>query len=1201
MGEKEKPREQLGEVRPEQFGEDVWRGKFGTCGYLQVSLNNREFIAVTETGNKTVNAIAPQTMEKIFGPGWRELLDQTFTGTFGSKIKLQILGQVRENMTLTMGPGNPGVKIRPIVVVGMGVEINLTVETFSQGLELDKNRRINYEMEISELPGTGRHGHRTFKAWAKGTQIITGRREQCCQIEVEQEEWPIEAREGLLWIQEQFRWESTLHAPIQCLVRLHQQSFWIPMFNSGQAPKQLEKGTLVGRIMPLGTTFELYTIPREISYTRPQELIASEDLRSQLRLESSPVLDQPEKMRAAQQLVEQFRDIFSYEEPIPTGKWQILGENPRPNTSSLPLPGHFPATLVQDTWGQSYWCPDFRKIQSEYHSHEVSHPHVRAGGLGASRIFSSLPGFDIPYIRRPGSTNPDSPPGTSSEPLRDEYPYEDFQAMMNGFLPIQTPFGPFPAQRQFRELHLALRTYGRMVERVLSGLPMDFARPYVGDYCLHDVELGLHMGRLASQFKECRMAGITLDPTQCRLFRQGTEYAGFQVGRFGYQPSTKLMGDVCRLDWPSHVGPLRAIMGLIRWKQEFIPLVNTMGTPIFNLLHEANQDQDLQNLPRDDPAILAFQGLKTVFETVPSLTYFSANPGHICIMEAQTTGEDQYAEGILYQRQEGKEWIIRHGTVRLGTDAPQEPKALRAYTFGRFARLWAEYLRLVPIRIRLWHDQKELYPVRTFPCQLEWTPDLSNHELALVVRKGARSLLDRVEIPPLSLRLGSVPQCMRARPLDVGIFPSFQRMEIPFGDWNIRTDLDFQWIQRRLLLDQKPSLREIKFASRDRRIYWSLWETLRVGFQGLVLRVAYPGEFATKARICVPQPIQDHLIRAVHETTVRAHLSADDTCRTILADFYFPDVHHKVDQFILNCGQCGASLPSAANYQLAVDILDRGPGYQKVILVYGVEDRWVETNFCEQVNLSTLRVALKQFLFHSDLHPTSLGTGTCKPDLDLLRQAGEEADIAWGGNELVTPTEVFRKVLTRGQELSGEPWEILMETLLHVWYSLEPPGGFTPSYRRRQEHADLSLRDIQPPPELGKDHSRGYRRLYLLLVQIFQGIKPGTIRRQARCPPLLRDNSVASLGSWVWLYTPQLLEGHPWSGPWRIDYRISRLLVRIQPAQRWFPHASIVVCNERLFPWLHKQRPATRNDWHRRNFITHDELVEMPWSKSGPP
>ena len=235
---------------------------------------------------------------------------------------------------------------------------------------------------------------------------------------------------------------------------------------------------------------------------------------------------------------------------------------------------------VQLSWCQSRFCNDFRKLNeiSKYDAYPMPRIDELIERLGPARYISTL----------------DLTKGYWQVPLtpRGLYHYRVL------------PFG----------LHGAPATFQRLMDQVLKS-HHQYAAAYLDDIVVHSPDWETHLRRLEAVLGALREAGLTANPTKCRLGLEEAEYLGHTVGRGRVRPQETKVQSIQTWPRPTTKRQVRTFLGLVGYYRQFVPQFASIAAP----LHELTAKNQPNQVRWTAEMEAAFQQLKTTLCTGPVL------------------------------------------------------------------------------------------------------------------------------------------------------------------------------------------------------------------------------------------------------------------------------------------------------------------------------------------------------------------------------------------------------------------------------------------------------------------------------------------------------------------------------------------------------------------------------------------------------
>ncbi len=180
-----------------------------------------------------------------------------------------------------------------------------------------------------------------------------------------------------------------------------------------------------------------------------------------------------------------------------------------------------PIVLVPKPDGSLRFCNDFRKLNEISHFDAYPMPRVDEliERLGPTRFVSTL----------------DLTKGYWQVPLTDQAKEKTAFSSPDGL--FQYRVLPF-------RVHGAPPTFQRMMDQILRP-HQEYAAAYLDDIVVHSADWSSHMSRLHAVLSTLRGAGLTANPTKCRLGLEEAEYLGFTIGRGKVRPQRRKTDLLC--------------------------------------------------------------------------------------------------------------------------------------------------------------------------------------------------------------------------------------------------------------------------------------------------------------------------------------------------------------------------------------------------------------------------------------------------------------------------------------------------------------------------------------------------------------------------------------------------------------------------------------------------------------------------------
>ncbi|XP_075785301.1 uncharacterized protein LOC142829504 [Pelodiscus sinensis] len=221
---------------------------------------------------------------------------------------------------------------------------------------------------------------------------------------------------------------------------------------------------------------------------------------------------------------------------------------------------------------------------------------------------------------------------------------------------FSTPSGLFHFKRMPFGLHGAPATFQRMMDRLLSPHTA-YAAAYLDDVVIYGQEWEEHIERVAAVMRTLRDAGLTANPTKCKIGWQETTYLGYQLGRGLVRPLVGKVEAVRNYPTPTTKKKVRQFLGLAGYYRRFVPHFATRAAPLTALLKK-DSPQRIRWSPECETA---FQDLKAALCSAPVL--FSPDFSRPFIV--QTDASDCGLGAVLSQEIEGEEHPVLYISRKL--------------------------------------------------------------------------------------------------------------------------------------------------------------------------------------------------------------------------------------------------------------------------------------------------------------------------------------------------------------------------------------------------------------------------------------------------------------------------------------------------------------------------------------------------------
>ena len=518
-------------IRREKEGKEKYRT------YCPIVVGTMATHALVDSGNSAGNAMSWQFAQQL---GLREEdLEPdpalTVVNTAKQHEALRVLGRPKRKLTLQLGGLSVKFKDRPLVIQGLSMPFNLAGPFLCRHHIDQLHSKQVLRVQGKEIP---------LRTATRGEDGDLRRVEPRCSIAYVSKDVQVPANcvglvplripdveagrrqpgEGLLEAHAHFVERTDVHPVIAALCEVDTNGqCWTTVMNTTEedlvVPKGLRYGEL-SRATATGATAVSSLQPAKEFAHRDQEWYVK-----RFSLQTSPFLKDPKDLKSAVKLLREFGDLFSENDDY--GKTELVQheihtqEGPPIKCRHRPLnpalepnlreqidhweaqeviepstsPWSFPLIAVPKKNGKTRWCVDYRRLNEITIKDSFPLPQIEdnLARLAHSRIFSGIDGTGAYHVV---TVREQDRPKTA----------------------FSTPWGLY----QFKQMPFGLcnapATYCRLVQKVLAGIPLSVAIPYLDDTCIHSKTLDEHLEGLRRVFEAHRRAGLTLQPEKCQLF-----------------------------------------------------------------------------------------------------------------------------------------------------------------------------------------------------------------------------------------------------------------------------------------------------------------------------------------------------------------------------------------------------------------------------------------------------------------------------------------------------------------------------------------------------------------------------------------------------------------------------------------------------------------------------------------------------------
>ena len=299
-------------------------------------------------------------------------------------------------------------------------------------------------------------------------------------------------------------------------------------------------------------------------------------------------------------------------------------------------------------------------------------------------------------------------------------------------------------------------TFQRLMHNCLGDLNMTWCVVYLDDIIVFSDNPKDHIVRLEAVFKKLAAAGLKLKPSKCFFFKEEIDYLGHLVSGKEVATSPKKIETVTKWPVPQTVYDVRSFLGFVGYYRRFIRDFSKISKPIreviIGLENQSKRAARKTLINWSEAAQSAFEVLKELCVNAPILAFPNYKLPFILHTDSSTEGLGV----VLYQRQEGKLWVIAYASRSVTKTESNYP----AHKLEFLALKWDicekfhQYL-YGNTSFEVYTDNNPLTYVLTTAkldaCGQRWVAKLDNYNFTIQYRSGQSSVeadaLSRISWP----------------------------------------------------------------------------------------------------------------------------------------------------------------------------------------------------------------------------------------------------------------------------------------------------------------------------------------------------------------------------------------------------------------------------------------------------------------------
>ena len=628
-------------------------------------------------------------------------------------------------------------------------------------------------------------------------------------------------------------------------------------------------------------------------------------------------------------------------------------------------PWSSPIVLVGKKDGTTRFCVDYRKLNSVTHKDSYPLPRVddTIEALSGATFFSTL----------------DLKSGYWQVPLDDDAREKTAFSTGSGLWQFKVmPFG----------LCNAPATFERLMEQVLTGLPMSVALVYLDDIIVPGCSFSHQIGNLRQVFERLRKAKLKLSPKKCVLFQREVKYLGHVVSGEGISPDPGKIDAVKSWPRPTSVTEVKSFLGLCSYYRRFVPSFADIAHP----LHQCTTTSPFFWKPEAD---VAFNKLKQALTEAPVLAY--PDPAFSFTLDTDASGTG--IGGVLSQQSPGdeQERVIAYFSRALSSQerhycvtrrellaVVKAIKHFHAYLYGRkflvrtdhSALRWLLDFRHPEGQVARWIESLQQYDftiehrpgcrhgnadaLSRRPCWGDACKHCDRLESQEKLKMSSEQTSTQMPTQALTRSPDTSSQILQVAALTLtegaaGNRSPEELRQAQLHDRHIKPVLE--WLERS---HDKPKWEEIAPHSDNTKVYCAQWQSLQL-LNGVLYRLwETPSGDSVVKQLILPESLRTEVLQELHNTRTAGHLGVAKTRSRVQGRFYWVQCGRDVQEWCRNCDICAQKRgpqrkikAPMAKYnvgspmeRIAIDVLGPLPiteaGNKYILIIADYFTKWVE-------------------------------------------------------------------------------------------------------------------------------------------------------------------------------------------------------------------------------------------------------------------
>jgi hypothetical protein len=473
-----------------------------------------------------------------------------------------------------------------------------------------------------------------------------------------------------------------------------------------------------------------------------------------------------------------------------------------------------------------------------------------------------------------------------------------------------TPFGSFQQRRLGFGVTNGPATYCRLVDKVLRGIPASVAISFLDDGVIHSDTLEKHFYNLRITLRAYRDAGLKLAPHKCSFFAPEITYLGHTINQHGIRPTDSYLDAVKKWPLPQFKTEARAFLGTTGYYRAHIHNYARMAAPWMAVVGKTTDEDEKKRFQVTEEMEASFHQLKKALVEAPILgfPYFHGPKAGRFILDTDFSGKQIGA--VLSQNQEGREVVIAYHSKKLNAAQSNYPSTKGELYAGLFfMEKFRYYLQHGPRFI--WRtDNSALTAVHKMEPRgaivERWLSTLADFDFTVQHRAGTKhgnaDGLSRGAYAPV---LRATAQSLWVSAL--GEFSVDEALTASQLAEEQREDRVLRHVYHAVQEGRWPDALEMRGLHPEVHVYKGIRALLSINQEGVLVRRVPSGNNDLRPDYfvpCLPGDRVEQAIRLAHVTG--GHMGRDVTAARLRRRVYFPRLNAQVAEHVGTCLDCQA-------------------------------------------------------------------------------------------------------------------------------------------------------------------------------------------------------------------------------------------------------------------------------------------------------